>query len=261
MADTTPNFEFPYPEEGDPFLPSADIQALAESADSYLAGRLINGRSTRFTSSGTFTPTSDTQDWDHLQGLWFYGKGGGGGGGGAATTGGGQAAVGGGGGEGQTILRYVPKSSLTGASITITVGTGGDGNSGAAGSNGSATSATSGGVSDTFAQRGSGGGTSGATPGVGHGVGGAGGFSLSSSRLDFAGGEGSNGIISAGILGSIGHGGGGVRPPTSDSGGDGRNAPPTSGLGGSGGFNYASQGTARSGGNGGSGIMYVIEVY
>lgn len=217
--------------------------------ENVLQGRLLNVQ--RFTSSGTYTPTTGTRF------IIATLVGGGGAGGGGATTGGGQSSVGSGGSSGQ-VLKSRFDTGFSGA--TVTIGSGGTPNSGLAGGAGGSTSL---GALATAV-----GGVGGATAGP------TGGVAVSSPTnpsainsgniLAIPGNPGGSGIIisagsvqlsGAGAPGPLGGGGG--SPSGSSSGGAGA---ANSGAGGAGGGRAASSGTSVSGGAGGSGIV-IIEEY
>jgi hypothetical protein len=217
------------------------------------------------------TSTEDNMDVFTISGTWNKPSGlvavlailvgSGGAGGGAATTAASQGAVGGGGGSGQLRIAVIPAASL-GASETVTIGVGGTGVAGAAGNAGGVSSFGA----HMVANGGGGGGASGASGGNAHGSGGLGGTGGAGTAggLSINGNDGNNGIVSGGLMvgagqGSPSHLGGGKRAVTSATGASGN--PATAGAGGSGGFNYASQGTARSGGAGGDGRLIVIHFF
>lgn len=206
-------------------------------------GTLINVQ--RFTSSGTYTPTSGTNS------VIVEIQGGGGAGGGAPATAAGQFSAGLGGGAGGYI-KHRMTSGFSGA--TVTVGSGGTGASGAAGGNGG---------SSVFATITAGGGTGGGTLAVGtvgNGGGAAGGTATGGSLLNIPGNPGgfstfsqpnNVGVPSNGASSVLGSGGAGTFSATGGAAG---------GFGGAGGgnLNTASQ-AAMAGGAGAAGVVIVWE--
>jgi hypothetical protein len=211
-----------------------------------------------FTSSGTFTKA--TYPW--LRAIRVMCQGGGGAGGGAVTTGSDAAAIGGGGGGGVYAESFITNIAGLDASVTITRGAGGSGVSGGTGNSGATSS---------FGSLVSAGG------GFGAGFNGAG----SANLAVIGAGANNTGTGDLVIPGKIGQGG--MCGATSTDvfrylfagGGDShlgagatqRGAVNTNafngfafGGGGGGAVNSASQGTARTGGAGGNGIV-IVELY
>lgn len=206
-------------------------------------GALINVQ--RFTSSGTYTPTSGTNS------VIVEIQGGGGASGGAPSTAAGQFSAGLPGGAGGYI-KHRMTSGFSGA--TVTIGAAGTGNSGAAGGNGGNTS-----FAGVTANGGTGGGT--LTAGtIGNGGGGSGGTASGGSLLNISGNPGgfmsfnqpnNIGIPANGPASILGSGGMGVFSSTGGA---------ASGFGGGGGgiLNAASQ-AAMTGGAGSAGVVIVWE--
>jgi hypothetical protein len=235
-----------------PNIGTATGQALALAG---VAGLTINGdhpiltiQEATFASNGTYTPYA---------GMLFClveAIGGGGGGGGCPSGAGGAAASGGGGGG---YCKGLFTAAQIGASQAITIGAGGNG--GAAGANnGSLGGDTIFGAFMTAAG-GAGGQAGNNTTDVVLVNGGAGGASTGGNFNTFGnyGGIGfSNGTtwITSGVGGSAGNGSGGDAGGVAN--GNGISAQPNTGAGGGG---AASTTVAHSGGNGGTGFVYVIE--
>lgn len=181
---------------------------------------------------------------------------------GAATTGAAQATTGGGGGGGGYAESTIPAASL-GATETVTVGAGGVGGVGTVGTagggasygahvtaNGGAVAALlAAGATPAWATGGDGGGAAVVT-GVGFAVnGGDGGFGIRPDTSALArGGPGGTAMLA------------GSQRPSNNSNVDGFTGQ-SYGGGGSGGNNAASQGTARSGGDGAPGIVIVTTYF
>lgn len=211
---------------------------------------VVTGDFQTFTTSGTFDK-STLPSYTQFVTVWVVG--GGGGGGGAPTTSAGQYSSSAGGSAGGFSIRRIDVASL-GASETVTVGNGGNGGSGA--SNG-ATGGTSSFGAFCSATGGSGGAQK-RTSSPGDTIRALAGGVGSGGDLNFRGQTGGLGIIGADSDGSPGGNSflaGGANGTTNNQ--DGINADANSGAGGSGCTNGASQGTARTGGNGGSGIVIV----
>lgn len=206
-----------------------------------------------YTSSGTFTKGS----YPWLRAIRVRVQGGGGGGGGATTTGAGATSQGAGGAGGAYAEAWLDEDAIAAlaASETVTVGAGGAGQSGDVGLGGGTSSFAT--VSAPGSQ---GGAIAAATSGnarsqdVSPSMTGSG-------DMVIPGGPGDGYWIYGGahyryprggssILGSGGRGG------ANDDGGAGAGY----GAGGGGATNLASQGTARSGGNGAPGIV-ILELY
>jgi hypothetical protein len=207
-------------------------------------------KTTVLTSSGTFTPDPKMLECE----VWAWG--GAGAGGGAPATGSGQVSVGSGGNTGARAYRRLTAAEV-GASQTVTIGAGGTGVSGGTGNSGGNTSlgslvVASGGQGGTASAAGAG---ASATP-QGQGNSSTGDFTSSPIA----------GELGLSISGSFGFGGGGAstelggrgRPQTTPN-SNGLGAAANSGSAGGGGINGGSQGTARAGGAGGSGVMLIIE--
>jgi hypothetical protein len=211
-------------------------------------------KTTVFTASGTFTPDSKMM-WCEVA-AW----GGGGAGGGAQTTAAGQSAVGAGGHCGAYAFGIFTLADI-GASRTVTIGAGGTGVAGGTGNTGGETSLSS----LLVAAGGPGGGPSGSLAGLRTGtvaatvqssVGNIRGWTSpgTNGASDSAGSvHGGNGAPT--VLGGVGLG----HRSTGGASGNGNAASANTGSGGGGGGNTPSQGTARSGGAGGSGLMIIKE--
>ncbi len=204
-----------------------------------------------FDASGTYTPTAGMV---YAQ-IEIVG-GGGGGGGASVTVGGGQIATGGGGGGGEYAIGIFDAATI-GASQAVTIGAAGAG--GAAGNNaGSAGGNTS--VGALISANGGAGG-SGGPPTIGNIDGGDGGTGGAGGAARFQGGFGGNGFsVSAGSILNGGAGGisrysMGTRPVNSSAAGD-------NGTGFGGGGGGAANGlaaSAKAGGNGTAGMVYITE--
>lgn len=210
-----------------------------------------------YTSSSSFDKTS----YPGIRAVHVEVQAGGGGGGGTNATGAGEAGVGGGGGGGEYRRGWILDASLS-DSTTVTVGVGGSGGANAA------DDGNTGGVSSFGSHvscNGGGGGTSNDV-GTGHliATGGNGGGGGSGGYLTIAGDDGDNGyrgggFVAGGLRGGASHLGGSQRGNGTTAGGNGATGQ-TFGGGGSAGHNNQSQGSSRSGGNGGQGVI-VVEIY
>jgi hypothetical protein len=215
-----------------------------------------------FTSSGTFSKA--TYPW--LRAIRVKCQGAGGGGGGVATTGASQVAFGGGGGGGVYAESFITDIAGLDASITVTRGAGGAG--GAAGNN-----AGSAGGNSSFGSL---------VVGDG-GLAGGGGASVGSSNTQpyllftfAAKGSGTGDLIipsaqgvtipcwradfNNSVSGGGSHYGAGATTTGTVSGANGNNAALGHGGGGGGGVNCQNQGTGRTGGAGGNGIV-IVELF
>lgn len=204
-----------------------------------------------FTSNGTYTPTSGMV-YAQIEVV----GGGGGGGGASLTSGGGQIATGGGGGGGEYAIGVFDYVAI-GASQAVTIGALGAG--GVAGNNAGSNGGNSSVGALISANGGSGGG--GGPPTIGNIDGGDGGTGGAGGSLRFPGGPGGNGFsVSAGSILNGGAGGisrfsMGTRPINSSSAGD-------NGTGYGGGGGGAANGlaaSAKAGGNGTAGVVYITE--
>lgn len=208
-----------------------------------------------FTGSGTYTPTTN------MKFCIIEAVGGGGGGGGCPSTTSAQESVGAGGGAGE-YARGVFSAATIGGSQSVTINSGGGGNSGVAGSNGGSVVV---GSTIISANGGTGGNASAATTtttGVSGSLGGTGGTGGSFRTPGQAGFYGLAQIsasspifIFSGQGGSSQYGAGGIAVQGAS--GAGNNALGY-GAGGGGASNLVSQ-SARSGGNGTTGIVIVTE--
>jgi hypothetical protein len=201
-------------------------------------------------ASGTYTPSS----WAKYLYVECFGAGGGGGG---AVTGVGNSAVGGGGGSGGYAAKLITSPA---ASYSVTVGSGGSGSSGANGGDGSDTVFPS--SPACTAKGGKGGLADSGGTGTAFTLGGAGGAQVGGADVVFAGNAGSPGLrVSASVAlsgaGAAGPFGGAVAGRI------------TSGTGGQGGGGYGDGGAGGcllngdpsvAGGNGGSGLIRVMEI-
>lgn len=210
-----------------------------------------------FSTSGDFT----IGDYPGAQSVVVHVQGGGGGGGGCAASTGSDAAVGAGGGAGQYRRGRIAVASLA-ASETVTIGPGGsggpDGNT-----NGSAGGSSSFGTHITAV--GGNGGQSEATPSTSPEimVGGSSTSGGSGGDLTIEGGSGLNGTHKD-FVAQQGSGGASVyansnRGNGTNAGGSGAGATGPGG-GGAGGHNNPGGSTARSGGDGGAGLV-IVEVW
>ena len=208
----------------------------------------------RFSSSGTYTPTPGRHTAE------VHAIGGGGAGGGAASAGGAGTGTAGSGGGGAGYVAALMDIADLGSSVTVTVGSGGSGAS--AGNGGVGTNTTFG--SHLTADAGNGGlGDAGATAGNSLLNGGSGGASNSITTgrtlFEIAGGRGGPGIVNEGQTTYPGHGGAsGFGTPGGQGDINGTASVGQEGAGGAGAANYES-GTARTGGAGGDGLLWVIE--
>lgn len=203
-----------------------------------------------FTTSGTYVPTTGMK-YCIIQTI-----GGGGAGGGSQTTNGSQVAAGSGGGGGEYASAIFSAATI-GVSQIVTIGAGGTGILGSEGTAGGTTSVGSlissnggqPGLNGTAESGGAGGGGLGGTGGTGGnfrtpGVPGEAGFGIFSPLLTLSGAGG-----------SAVYGSGGNAIPTNGNGNVGLGY----GGGGGGSCNITSQGTAKIGGNGASGVAIITE--
>lgn len=216
--------------------------------------------------------TAGNHTWNKPPGLlavWVRGVGPSSAGGGAATTSSGQASIGGGGAEGGYFELWIPADDLP-SSVACTVGTGGVAASGAAGGDGGGTgTATTSFGTFGVANGATGGGFAAATSGAASASGGTGG----SATVDLSGTDGTgyavtgndgySGLIVGGSIVMLGlpapsHLGRSRRPGTSTAGANGQSGTHAAG---SGGFNFASQGSARTGGGGGAGLLLIQNIF
>lgn len=219
--------------------PEDDGQVLKAMNKMFNDGRLLG--IVRFTSSGTYTPSTGAK----------YARvtvtGAGGGGGGCQGTSGTESLSGGGGGAGGTAIGYF---ALSQASYNVVVGSGGAGGNGAnPGGNGGASSIN--GVSGA----GGFGGQKGSATNLAGGAGG----SASGGSLNIQGGfgfDGQNGSLIMAGNGASSYWGGGGRAG-SDAGISGG----AYGSGGGGAYDPSMSGGVFNGGNGASGLVYIEEFY
>lgn len=191
-----------------------------------------------FTASGTYTPTAG------MGNCVIQCLGGGGAGGGSPNN---ANSVGGGGGSGSMSQSYVSAATI-GASKTVTIGAGGTGVSNANGNPGGDTS-----VGTIVIGKGGSGGLVASSGGSGDG--GAGGVA-GTGDITFTGNTAARLASWAGA--GAGSMFGGSTPVNSTTNSNGTNAVANSGAGGSGGYTFTATG-ARTGGNGGSGIVIIYE--
>lgn len=207
-----------------------------------------------FTSNGTYTPTAG------MKYCIIEACGAGGGGGGAALTGASTISVGGGGGGG-AYTRAVYTAATIGASKAVTVGAGGTAGSTAGGNGGIGGSSS---VAGLLGANGGTGGNGSAAVASAISNGGNGGSS-GSGDINTSGNDGSWGMGDSAVFPGVatGSGGGsyfcgaakGFLVTVGTNGLDGRDY----GGGGSGAGNYLNQGTGKTGGVGGNGVVIVTE--
>lgn len=230
------------------FATIAQLEAETSARSSGVASRVGSVNYIRFTSSGTYMPSSS------MLFCRVTAKGGGGGAGGAWGNGSSYIAATGGGGEGATAFGFCSPAQI-GASQSVVVGAGGAGGAGGG-------AGADGGYSwmGSLVNAGGGSGSVGIEGNKISSTGGMGGRSGNGPILT-PGSSGQYGVASASgsIFGGAGGGGGG-----GDSVGIGANFTSTAGAdaaasSGAGGGGAAAYGTAVSGGNGGSGFVEIIE--
>jgi hypothetical protein len=212
----------------------------------------------RFTADGTWTkPAGAKRVLVEVQGA-------GGAGGGCAATGASQAAEGAGGGGGGFGAKWFDASALA-ATVAVVVGVGGTGVSNGTGNTGEDSSFGS----HFSAIGGTGGAAMAATGGPLHANGGEGGgvadLGTGLPQIVCTGGDGGAGVVVATGF-SLHHGAGGFTrycgsQHTGLSSGNGSTGLTNSGAGGSGAYNAASQGSAKTGGAGCDGVVYVTTFF
>jgi len=210
----------------------------------------------KFTSSGTYTPTTGMV----YAVIEFLGAGGGGGG----TAGGTSSTSGSGGGGGGAYGKKVVTSAQIGSSASVTIGAGG---SAASGNNNGSTGGTT-----SVVLTGTGGLTLSATGGTGGygstnaaggtivSAGGGGGSTVTNSDYSVSGGYGSCGIATGSAFAIAGGGGGSALAPYNPNPqGGGQNSAGLAGTLGQGGSGNVSNNSSFAGATGGNGIVIVTE--
>lgn len=261
MADTTPNYGFPFQEAGDPPDGASLGADLATAVDSALLG--VENKIDAYIGSPTRTVYSSSGTWTKPAGahrIFLECVGGGGAGGGAGAAAVSQWSFGDGGGGGEYRSGWFNASTFA-STVAMTIGAGGTASTGAGGSGGNTsfgthmtanggggggvrTSSNSANFSSNDAARVGGGGGSGGTLSVPGSVGGSGLGITSTTGIGQRGGDGGASFL------------GGSQVGKSDSAGS---AGRSYGGGGSG----ASRGGGGSAANGGAGAAgcIIVTVY
>lgn len=212
-----------------------------------------------FTSSGTYTPT------EGMKACLVIATGGGGGGGGADGLDTGMKAAGGGGGAGGTVIALLDASDI-GASQPVTIGSGGSGGANTGGNGGNGGNTTLGNLLTAGGGTGGQGEATANNPGTG--VSGGSGGTATGGDLNIGGTNGGPSWHVQEFRSMSGFGGasfwGGGAPAVSGTGNStyGFDGISASAYGAGGGGAVLSNSTAgRPGGNGGSGVMVILEFF